>query len=96
MPYERNGAHADALLESHLVVVNMETKGKAVPLQAWSGPEGSRKLRFPDFMTTAQDGGKVVSLTHRPPFTPRKYTWYSFLLEVESTPGIVRPEGLCH
>jgi hypothetical protein len=33
-------------------------KGKAVSLQAWSGPEGSRKLRFPDFMTTAQDGGK--------------------------------------
>jgi len=24
-----------------------------------SGPEGSRKLRFPDFMTMAQDGGKV-------------------------------------
>jgi hypothetical protein len=42
-------------------------KGKAFPLQAWSGPEGSRKLRFPDFTTTAQDGGKVVSLTHRPP-----------------------------
>ena len=62
-------------------------KGKAVPLQAWSGPEGSRKLRFPDFMTTAQDVGKVVSLTHRPPLPPRKYTWYSFLLEAESTPG---------
>ena len=45
-------------------------KGKAVPLQAWSGPEGSRKLRFPDFMTTAQDSGKVVSLTHRPPLPP--------------------------
>ena len=45
-------------------------KGKAVPLQAWSGPEGSRKLRFPDLMTTAQDGGKVVSLTHRPPLPP--------------------------
>ena len=43
---------------------------KAVPLQAWSGSEGSRKLRFPDFMTTAQDGGKVVSLTHRPPLPP--------------------------
>ena len=43
---------------------------KAVPLQARSGPEGSRKLRFPDFMTTAQDGGKVVSLTHRPPLPP--------------------------
>ena len=46
-------------------------KGKAVPLQARSGPEGSRKLRFPDFMTTAQDAGKVVSLTHRPPLPPR-------------------------
>jgi len=29
------------------------SKGKAAPLQAWSGPEGSMKLRFPDFMTTA-------------------------------------------
>jgi hypothetical protein len=29
-----------------------------------------RKLRFPDFMTTAQDGGKVVSLRHRPPLPP--------------------------
>jgi len=34
------------------------------------GPEGSRKLRFPDFMTTAQDSGKVVSLTHQPPLPP--------------------------
>jgi hypothetical protein len=45
-------------------------KGKAVPLQAWSGPKGSRKLRLPDYMTTAQDAGKVVSLTHRPPLPP--------------------------
>jgi len=45
-------------------------KGKSVPLQARSDPEGSRKLRFPDYMTTAQDGGKVVSLTHRPPLPP--------------------------
>jgi len=45
-----------------LVSYEENSKGKAVPLQAWSGPEGSRKLRFPDFITTAQDGGKVVSL----------------------------------
>jgi hypothetical protein len=45
-------------------------KGKAVLLQAWSGPEGSRKLRFPDYMTTAQDGGTFVSLTHRPSLPP--------------------------
>jgi len=37
-------------------------KGKAVPLQAWSGPEGSRKLRFRDNMTTAQDGGRLSAL----------------------------------
>jgi len=41
-------------------------KSKSVSLQAWRGPEFSRKLRFPDCMTTAQDG-KFVSLTHRPP-----------------------------
>jgi len=45
-------------------------KGKADPLQAWSGTEGSRKLRFPDFIPTAQYGGKVVSLPHRPPLPP--------------------------
>jgi hypothetical protein len=45
-------------------------KGKAVLLQAWSGPEGSRKLRFPDYMTAAQDGDKVVSLKHRWPLPP--------------------------
>ena len=50
-------------------------------------PEGSRNLRFPDYVTMAQDVGKVVSLTHRPLFTPRKDAWYSFLLEAESTPG---------
>ena len=43
---------------------------KAVPLQALSGPEGSWKLRFPDFMTTAQYGGKVVSVMNRPPLPP--------------------------
>jgi len=47
-----------------------KVKGKAVPLQAWSGPEGAKKLRSPDFMTTAQDGGKVVSLTNRSPLPP--------------------------
>jgi hypothetical protein len=26
-------------------------KGKAVPLQPWTGPEGSRRLRLPDFKT---------------------------------------------
>jgi hypothetical protein len=45
--------------------------GKTVPLQGRSGPKCPRNLIFPDFTTTAQDGGKVVSLTHRPPLPPR-------------------------
>jgi hypothetical protein len=31
------------------------------------------------------DGGEVVSLTRRPSFTPQEDSWYSFLLEAEST-----------
>ena len=58
---------ADSFVRLFAALDLSRVKGKAVPLQAWSGPEGSRKLRFPDFMTTAQDSGKVVSLTHRPP-----------------------------
>ena len=45
-------------------------KGKSVPLQAWSDPEGSRKLRFQDYVTMDQEGGKVISITHRLPLPP--------------------------
>jgi hypothetical protein len=33
-------------------IIHIDTgkgKGKAIPLQAWTGPEGSRRLRIPDF-----------------------------------------------
>jgi len=45
-----------------LLTVEAYFKGKAVPLQAWSGPEGSRKLRLPGCVTTAQDGGRLSAL----------------------------------
>ena len=65
-----NSVEVIAVTQWNLFYCKVKGKGKAVPLQAWSGPEGSRKLRFPDFMTMAQDGGKVVSLAHRPPLPP--------------------------
>jgi len=45
------------------------------------GPEGSRKLRFPDYMTTAQDNGKVVNLY------PQEILLVLISVEAESTPG---------
>jgi hypothetical protein len=38
---------------------------KAIPVQVWTSPEVSRRLRLPDFK--AHKCGKVVSPTHRPP-----------------------------
>jgi len=29
----------------------VQVTGKAIPLQAWTGPESSRRLRFPYFKT---------------------------------------------
>jgi hypothetical protein len=61
-------------------------KGKAIPLQAWTSPDGSRRFRLPDFTIIAI--GKLynfVSLTGR--LYHMKYSWYSFLLEAESAAG---------
>jgi len=60
-------------------------KGKAVPLQAWTGPEGSRKLRLPDFVTAAQNGGRLSDLR-----TGRLYP-QEMLLVLISVRGRVNP-----
>jgi len=49
----------------------MRNKGKAVPVEAWAGPEGSRRLRLPN-KTVTHDDGKVVGPTHLPPLLRRK------------------------
>ena len=70
-----------------LLLLLMMINIKKSPITGPKCPEGSMKLRFPDYVTMTQDGGKVVSLTQRPLLPPRKYSRYSFLLEAESTPG---------
>jgi len=47
---------------NNLVRQRLQLEGKADPLQAWSGPEVSRNLRFLDFMTKTQDGSRLSAL----------------------------------
>jgi hypothetical protein len=60
---------------------------KAIPLQALTGPEGYRSLRLPDFKTIGTSRWQGCQPYAPAALTPRKYSWYSFLLEAESTPG---------
>jgi len=41
-----SGTKTEKCEADHLIP---SSKGKAIPLQAWAGPEGSRRLRLPDF-----------------------------------------------
>jgi len=69
-----------------LTLTFLHIKVKAIHVLAWTGPEGSRRMSLPDFKIMAHEGSKVVIPTHRPHLTPRKYSWYSFLVEAESIP----------
>jgi hypothetical protein len=84
----------------HIPEASKVSKVKISLLQAMKAHWVARGLRLPHYLDKRLiDGGKVVSPTRQPHFTPKflyffKDSWYSFLLKAESTPGPVRPEGL--
>jgi len=68
-------------------------RGKSIPLQAWTGPEGSKEAEDPRFQDNRRMKVVRLSALHTVCLYPRKYSWYSFLLEAESSP--VRSVGIC-
>jgi hypothetical protein len=62
-------------------------KGKAIPVTDRGGPESCETSRLPHFLDSElRDGG--ISLTRWPAtLYPQEHSWYSFLLETESTPA---------
>ena len=71
----------------------LSVKGKAIPLQAWTGPEVSRRLRLPDFQDNRHM--KVVRSALR---TGRIYLQEIFmiLLEAESPGTIMSTKNCSH
>jgi hypothetical protein len=68
--------------------LHLYSNGKGIPVTGREGPLGCERSRLPDLLYSHLiDGGKVVSLTRRPPFTPQEDSSYSFLLEVKWTLG---------
>ena len=63
----------------------IRVKGKVIPVQAYYRPLGFQEVEAPRFLVSRYM--KVVSPTHRLPLPSRKFSRYSFLLEVESAPA---------
>jgi hypothetical protein len=65
--------------QRRIVEIMMKGKGKAIPVTGCEGLDGSETSRLPHFLDSQlTDGGKVVRLTRRPPFTPRKIPGINF------------------
>jgi hypothetical protein len=85
-PFSGQSNETSSVVPDKLSNYKRLVKGKGFPLQAWNGSWGSRRLRLLDLLDFRHyEGGKVVTLTHRPSLPPG-VSWYSFL-EAESTQG---------
>jgi len=44
-------SHLQTVVPTYKELQSVKSKGKTIPLQAWTGPVGSRRLRLPDSKT---------------------------------------------
>jgi hypothetical protein len=65
-----------------MIIFNVKgNKGKDIPATGHGGPWGRERLRLPHYLDKRLiDGGKVVSPTRRPHFTPRFLYFERFLV----------------
>ena len=84
--------HADHISE----ISNTLPRWSSSPLTGLEWPRGFQEVKVPRFNYNGTGWWYGCRPYAPAAFTPRKYTWYSFLLGADSTPrAIVRQEGLC-
>jgi hypothetical protein len=70
------------------LMCDVQKNGKAIPVTRREVPYCCETSRLPYSLDNRlTDGGEVVSFKRQPPFTAQDDSWYSFMLEAESTPG---------
>ena len=77
-----------SVMFAHLQCGHAPVWSKSCPITGLDKPLGLQEVEAPRISRqSAHEGGNFVSPTHRPPLPHREDSWYSFLLQAESTPG---------